>query len=70
MKKKRDISTIHLAVIAVLILQASILTAQGEAESTIALSRVVLFSSGVGYFQRDGHVEGNSTVELKFVTTG
>jgi len=68
MKKKRHIPTVHLAVIAALILQASILTAQGEAESTIPLSRVVLFSSGVGYFQRDGHVEGNSTVELKFAT--
>jgi hypothetical protein len=69
MKKKRHIPTIHLAVIAALILQASILTAQGEAESTIPLSRVVLFSSGVGYFQRDGHIEGNSSVELKFVTS-
>lgn len=69
MKKKRYISTIHLAVIAALLMQASILTAQGEAESTIPLSRVALFSSGVGYFQRDGHVEGNSTVELKFVTS-
>ncbi len=35
-------------------------------EAALPLSRVVLFSSGVGYFQRDGQVEGNSSLELSF----
>jgi hypothetical protein len=34
----------------------------------LPLSRVVLFSSGVGYFERSGHVEGDATVELSFRT--
>jgi hypothetical protein len=35
-------------------------------EAALPLSRVVLFSSGVGYFQRDGQVEGNASLELSF----
>jgi len=38
------------------------------AGAPLPLSRVVLFSSGVGYFQRDGQVEGDATVELSFKT--
>jgi hypothetical protein len=34
----------------------------------VPLTRVVLFSSGVGYFQRDGRVEGDSSLELAFRT--
>jgi len=36
--------------------------------SEIPLSRVVLFSSGVGYFQREGLVDGDSSLELSFRT--
>ena len=32
----------------------------------LPISRVVLFSSGVGYFERAGTVEGNVKVELSF----
>jgi hypothetical protein len=32
----------------------------------LAVSRVVLFSSGVGYFQREGEVEGSTRVNLSF----
>jgi len=32
----------------------------------LPISQVVLFSSGVGYFQREGEVEGNSRVDLTF----
>ena len=32
----------------------------------LPISRIVLFSSGVGYFQRDGQVEGNTRVDLQF----
>ena len=34
----------------------------------LPLRQVVLFSSGVGYFQREGVVEGNATVQLAFRT--
>jgi hypothetical protein len=34
----------------------------------LPLSRVVLFSSGVGYFERDGSVQGDATVDLTFRT--
>jgi len=33
---------------------------------SLPLSQVVLFSSGVGYFQREGEVEGNARVDLQF----
>ncbi|MFL5242257.1 MAG: DUF4139 domain-containing protein [Gemmataceae bacterium] len=32
----------------------------------LPISQVVLFSSGVGYFQREGEVEGNARVDLSF----
>ncbi|RLS24931.1 MAG: hypothetical protein DWH70_06280 [Planctomycetota bacterium] len=37
----------------------------GADRSQLPLSQVVLFSSGVGYFQRQGPVEGNATIELR-----
>jgi hypothetical protein len=70
------------AVLALAPFVAGSLGAQGQSESTgagpeagrrvstteIPLSKVVLFSSGVGYFQRDGVVEGDSNLELAFRT--
>jgi hypothetical protein len=32
----------------------------------LPLQRIVLFSSGVGYFQREGQVEGNARIDLQF----
>src|SRR5262249_1569701 len=32
----------------------------------LPIGQVVLFSSGVGYFQREGNVEGNARVDLSF----
>jgi hypothetical protein len=34
----------------------------------LPITQVILYSSGVGYFQRDGHVEGNTRVDLAFPT--
>ena len=34
----------------------------------LPLEQVVLFSSGVGYFHRDGTIRGDATVELSFRT--
>jgi hypothetical protein len=35
-------------------------------KSELPISRIVLFSSGVGYFQRDGQVEGTARIDLQF----
>src|SRR5207245_8668355 len=47
--------------------------ANGNAARQVAallpLSHVVLFSSGVGYFQREGKVEGTARVDLTFPAT-
>src|SRR5262245_5327115 len=43
--------------------------ADPEGQTTSAqlpIGQVVLFSSGVGYFQREGSVEGNARVDLSF----
>ena len=42
---------------------------QGQGDNAgpnLPLSQVVLFSSGVGYFQREGEVEGNARIDLQF----
>src|SRR6266436_6655315 len=36
------------------------------ASAQLPVAQVVLFSSGVGYFQREGAVEGNARVDLSF----
>jgi hypothetical protein len=38
----------------------------GQAAPNLPIRNVVLFSSGVGYFQRKGEVDGNSRVDLTF----
>ena len=35
----------------------------------LPVGQVVLFSSGVGYFQREGSVEGDARVDLSFPAT-
>jgi hypothetical protein len=37
-----------------------------KTEAQLPITRVVLFSSGVGFFQRDGEVTGNAKVDLAF----
>jgi hypothetical protein len=61
---------VALAVVAVALLSGA---ARGEkaedaatAESELPIKRVVIFSSGVGYFQHQGKVEGDASVDLKF----
>lgn len=39
---------------------------EGEAQARLPLSKVVLYSSGVGYFQHDGQVFGRTPIELRF----
>ena len=40
--------------------------ARVAAQDVLPLSEVVLYSSGVGYFQRDGSIDGRGDVELRF----
>jgi hypothetical protein len=40
--------------------------APSETSVQLPIGQVVLFSSGVGYFQREGTVEGNARVDLSF----
>lgn len=56
--------TRRLFVCAVLITLAATLAHAAE----LPLTRVVLFSSGVGYFERDGKVQGDATLDLTFRT--
>jgi hypothetical protein len=42
------------------------LGAQDEKDVTVPLTRLVMFTSGVSYFQYDGTVEGNGRMELTF----
>jgi hypothetical protein len=45
------------------------LSAHGASPFTaneLPITQVILYSSGVGYFQREGHVEGNTRVDLAF----
>jgi hypothetical protein len=36
------------------------------AQEVLPVSKIVLYTSGVGYFQRDGHVDGRAEVALRF----
>jgi hypothetical protein len=40
--------------------------APSESSVQLPIGQVVLFSSGVGYFQREGTVDGNARVDLSF----
>src|SRR5262249_58878836 len=46
--------------------QATSAAAEERPASQLPLTHVHLFSSGVGYFQREGVVEGNTRIELTF----
>jgi hypothetical protein len=41
-------------------------TSKAAAQQVLPLSEVVLYSSGVGYFQRDGSIDGRGDVVLRF----
>jgi hypothetical protein len=43
-------------------------TAQGT-NAEVSVNKVVLFSSGVGYFEHSGMVRGNSATQLRFRTS-
>ena len=50
----------------VLLLAASTVSAQRADDDTVLLRKVVMFSSGVGYFEHAGTVQDNTQVDLQF----
>ena len=75
---KTRIGVVVFGVLIVLLFSAAQLSAQGQWESgnsslsgasgALPLSKVVLFTSGVGYFQREGTVNGSTDLDLYFKT--
>ncbi len=68
-----------LGVCAVALLGYTFLTSVGQADTTVLVGKngkadplpikqVVLFNSGVGYFQREGEIDGNARIQLSFPT--
>jgi len=45
---------------------APLAKAARPADAPLPIAQVILFSSGVGYFQREGEVDGNTRVDLAF----
>lgn len=60
-------SFVRLLAVAVLLSLAGVTKAE-EPATNIPLKRVVMFSSGVAFYERNGEVEGNATVDLRFNT--
>lgn len=48
--------------------QAEIVASPPAPSTSLPLSSVVLYSSGVGYFQHDGEVQGRARLDLRFKT--
>src|SRR5713226_2366805 len=42
------------------------LASRSASAAQLPVAQVVLFNSGVGYFQREGTVEGNTRIDLSF----
>ncbi len=49
-------------------LQTAAAAAPSESSVQLPIGQVVLFSSGVGYFQREGKIDGDARVDLSFPT--
>ncbi len=58
----------RLPCLAVLFCLAAVARAETPRPENLPLRRVVLFSSGVGFFEHAGQVTGDATVEMKFKT--
>jgi hypothetical protein len=48
--------------------QTAVAAAPSETSVQLPIGQVVLFSSGVGYFQREGQIDGDARVDLSFPT--
>ena len=58
----------RVAALALLIAAWPVLAEARPDKAELPVTRIVLFSSGVGYFQREGQVDGNARVDLQFHT--
>jgi hypothetical protein len=66
---KRTHTIALLPTIAVITLFAAAMSAADEPQNAnLPLKRVVLFNSGVGFFEHSGKIDGNANVEMKFKT--
>src|SRR5262249_17044623 len=57
--------------VAVAVLATASLPVMGQSrhdKGELRVSGIVLLSSGVGYYQREGQVDGNSRIDLQFHT--
>jgi hypothetical protein len=63
----RNLTALFLALI--LFAPAAASAQADEKDASIPISTLVLFTSGVGYFQHDGTVDGNAKMELTFSTS-
>ena len=45
---------------------STLASAQEPPQATLPLTKIVLYASGVGYFQRDGRIDGHGQVALRF----
>jgi hypothetical protein len=64
---KATFSSRHLVLAWFVIAALDSLAAQPEAgKRSLPVSELILYSSGVGYFQRDGRVEGQTAIDLAF----
>ncbi len=68
MPKRTCIKTLVLAVAAITLFAAVTSAADESQNANLPLKRVVLFNSGVGFFEHSGKIDGNANVEMKFKT--
>lgn len=67
-KRNGSAGLIGLLSLAVAVSAVSGARAQDRQNQTVPLKRIILFTSGVGYFEHQGTVDGDAVVELKFNT--
>ncbi|MEX2027553.1 MAG: hypothetical protein WEH44_09630, partial [Pirellulaceae bacterium] len=65
MKRRTAVGVAVIAIVATC-LAAGALAADDDKASELPLNRVVLFSSGVGFYEHNGQIDGNGHVDLKF----
>jgi hypothetical protein len=68
MPKRTGINVLVLTVAAITLFAAAISAADEPQTVNLPLKRVVLFNSGVGFFEHSGKIDGNANVEMKFKT--
>lgn len=54
------------SIFSLLLIFSMISTSDAQSTTNLPIQKVVLYSSGVGYFEHDGHINGSATTELRF----